>query len=696
MRALKAVSAVVVCGLMCITAVPSHLFAADDSSGIEQLLFLEIPSVVTASKNAESTADAPSVVYVVTSDELKRSGARTLADALARVPGFQVTQRETSDLGSRGFTSDQIDKFVWLIDGVAITNIMQDGPWGMMDIPDMEMVDHIEIVKGPGSTLWGSSASLGVINIITKTGEQVNGLKPTVSYSTRDNQVITNVLYGGKTNTADYMFSLTYTKSNGYEDDPDHNTIYGWGGTTPNTSYTTSGPGGSNLDKGNEGPMLEMRPSYELYGKIKFDDGITVKTRASYTRENYMWNDNNDLDHQDTYFQHMFIDAEKENKLSDNTSLTTSITAHDLAYDRGVQVQAVNPLAQADIETKSEMGLTLESILRTTLSSNQNLVAGIRIQSVQFGPSQREQFVVGTESTTLNGGYPTGYKYVYVTDAGTDDTSSLYAEDTWKVTDKLSLVGGLSYQYDDYAAEGGELLPRASVIYKFDKEWTAKYCYNTGYELPPIDKEFHKMFGHVTKSEEIDESDAELSYITEKTRVTATAYYYMIFNYFTWSTVEQNNVLLAQGQYNAGEGKSDGCEIEVRHNLTKTLSIFGNFTYQDTKINGGTPIGTPTQLYDIGADYYLTKKTSIDLNVNGWFDMANTTDANGNVTNVWRGDGDELVNVALVTDDLAKDFTLTLFVHNLFDVKSPVGMTSWPGYTFAEGASYGIKLSYKI
>lgn len=670
----------------------ANLGAAETFDGDESLIFMEIPSVITASKKKESVALAPSVVYVVTSEEIKRSGARSLAEVLKRVPGFHISVRETSILGGRGFTSDQIDKFVWLIDGAPITNIMQDGPWGIMDIPDMDMVDRVEIVKGPSSTLWGSNASLGVINIITKSGEQVNGTIPSFSISSRDNQSASNVLYGGKTSGgADYMFSLTFTRSGGFNDTNDgYNRVYNWGGTTQNTGYDNYKV--NNL--GRNGNLLRIEPSWEFYGKVKNDEGITVKTRAVYTRMGYLWGDNNDGQHQDTVFKHAYTEFEKENSISDTTDLTNKLNIHTLAYDRGILTQAVDPLGSTDIETKTEMGISFESILKTVISDKHSIVAGIKAQSVQFGPSQRHQFMVGTTSTTLNGGYPIGYKYVYVTDAGLDNTYGIYLEDSFSVTDRLTLVGGMSYEYNDFVEVGGKAMPRGAVIYSFNDKWSLKHCFNTGYERPPVDKKFHKVYGHVEKSEDVQESDTQLSYNGDKTRFSLTGFSYMIFNYFTWIQVnDANGNMLTQGHGNNGEGKSIGAEFDIRHNLTNSLSLSGNYTYADTKINDAYPIGDPKHLYNIGADYYFSRDVSVNVNMNGWRDMPNGYPDDG----TWSGSGEQLVDLTIVTDNVGgKPLTLTLFAHNLFNVSSRVGMTGWPGYTYAKGSSYGIKTTYKF
>jgi outer membrane receptor protein involved in Fe transport len=670
---------------------PTGAFA---EAGVEDLLFMELPTVVTASKKAESINVAPSIMYVVTAEDIKRSGARTLGEALKRVPGFRTTVREVTLLGSRGFTSDQNDKYVWLYDGMPIQNIMQDGPWGILDVPNMDMVERIEIVKGPGSTLYGSNASLGIINVITKSGEKVDGLRPSVSYSTRDNQIVSNMLYGNKTDNGEYMMSLTYTKSDGFGDSGGgYNNVYQWWDGNKNLSYDNYNLSG---DQGRNGNLLTTKPSWDMYAKLKSGD-ISFRTKASYTRMNYLWGDNLDGMRCDTIFKHLVSEVEKENKISDDTTLSIKANFHTLSYDRGVLVQAIDPLAVTNMETKTEMGLEVESILKTVLAEKHSIVAGIKANTVQFGPSQRQEFMVGTGTSTLNGGLPPadiyGYGYAIVTNANEDSVSGVYVEDSFKATDKLTLVAGAGYEYDNFVEVGGKFMPRGAVIYEFSKEWSAKGCWNTGYERPPVDKKFHKVFGHVEESEDIEEADIQLSYTGRNTRASITGYNFYMSNYFTWVDIRDTvtNVVTATGHVNQGTAKSDGFEFDIRHNLTSSLALFANLTYANTKINNVSPNGDPTEFYNVGANYYVTKDISLDVNANGFFDMPNGRGG------LWYGDGLQLVDATVVYDNVfGKPLCLTGFVRNAFDVKSPISMTGWPGYTYAEAASYGIKAAYKF
>ncbi|MBN1823783.1 MAG: TonB-dependent receptor [Endomicrobiales bacterium] len=667
-------------------AVPA-LYAIGDEMPMEQLLFMEIPSVFTASKKAESINKAPSVVYVVTAEEIKRSGARSLADVLRRVPGFKISARETSLLGTRGFTSDQNDKYVFLIDGAPMTNIMQDGSWGYIDMPNMNMVEKIEIVKGPGSTLWGSDASLGIINIFTKKGEDVDGTKVTVDYSSNDNQQVGNLLYGKKTDTGDILFSFTYTNSDGFSTDPDWNTVWLWGGEAVSSNVNPWYGAGSN----SRGAKLrDFQPSWEAYAKVAVDDEWTVKSRASYERMNYMWGGNYDAVYQDIDFKHFYTEIEKVKKLSDDSELTEKVNVHTMSYDRGIRMDCKDPLAKIDLEQKTEMGIALESILTKTLWDKHDIVAGLKSQSVQYGPSTRQNYFAGSASTTLNGAYYGGYQYVYVTDAGLDNTLGAYLEDSFSATDKLTLVAGVSYEYNDKREAGGQTMPRGAIIYDFTDQLSAKCAYNTGYERPPIDKKFHKHFGHVEKSENIEESDLQVSFNSEKTRVSVTGFVYKITNYFTW--IDESATGGPQGHGNSGEAKSSGGELEARHNLSSSLALYCNYTYADTKINDVIPNGDPKQIYNIGSDYYLNKDISLNVNLNGWADMYYGTEMK------WTGETSGILDATLVMDNvMGKPMTVTIYGKNVLDNRTvPVGMTGWPGFTYEQSASAGAKVAYKF
>ena len=693
------VAFLVVAGILPVVA-----FAEANPAGLEDLLFMDVPNVVTASKMSEPVSKAPSVVYVISSDEIKRSGARSLSEILNRVPGFNVYYREVANLGSRGFTPDQNNKFVFLIDGAPITNIVQDGAYGILDMPDLDMVDHIEVVKGPGSTLYGSDASYGIINIFTKTGAQIGGMKPSMSYSTNDDKSVFNFLYGGKSDGTDYMLSLTYGKSKGFSDNPasqGFNTIYLWGSVNPNPWY-----GGGPLSEGTR--LGALAPNIEMYSKVKTDSGLTFKARAAYSRFDYLWQTDYTNQRESVVFKHFYTEVEKENKFSDDVTLTTKVNMHGLDYERGLVDSVINPANNVSLETKTEMGVSLESILNWNLGIHR-IVGGVKYAGIQTGPSTLGEFTVGTGATVIPGGnLHTPGNFVYNTGSYLDDTSGIYGEDSIGLG-KLTLVGGVSYEYNDLRDKSGQLMPRAAAVYEFTDALSAKYCYNTGFNRPGVDLVLSQTYGHVTQSEKIEEQDFQINYKTDKTRASVNAFHTMLFNFINWEDFTKGNTIPSGlvGDFNTGDEVSDGVEFDLHHNFTRTLAGYVNYTYEYAQAStlptgpdgfpvigpSATLVGSPEQIYNFGADYYYTKDVSLDLNFNGYMNMLNgyTSDS------VWYGDSQQLVNLALVVDNICdKPFTLTLVARNLLDTKQYMGMTGWPGYSFQEGASYEAKLAYKF
>jgi iron complex outermembrane recepter protein len=141
---------------------------------LEQLLEVKVHS---ASKKAEAVADASAAVYVVTSEDIIRSGVTSIPDALRMVPGMQVARTDSNSwaISIRGFNNGLANKLLVLIDGRTIYNPVFGGVlWEAHNLM-LGDVERIEVVRGPGGTLWGANAVNGVINIITKHTRDTQG-----------------------------------------------------------------------------------------------------------------------------------------------------------------------------------------------------------------------------------------------------------------------------------------------------------------------------------------------------------------------------------------------------------------------------------------------------------------------------------------------------------------------------------------
>ncbi|MDB6094133.1 MAG: TonB-dependent receptor plug [Verrucomicrobia bacterium] len=133
--------------------------------------------VTSVSRHAERLLDAPSAIQVVTGDDIRRSGALTIPEALRLADNLDVAQKGSHDWGisARGFNTELANKLLVMIDGRTVyTPLFSGVVWNVQDYL-LEDVDQIEVISGPGGTLWGANAVNGVINVTTKTSADTQG-----------------------------------------------------------------------------------------------------------------------------------------------------------------------------------------------------------------------------------------------------------------------------------------------------------------------------------------------------------------------------------------------------------------------------------------------------------------------------------------------------------------------------------------
>src|SRR5881392_810469 len=141
---------------------------------LEELSNIEITSV---SKRAERLSDAPTSVFVITGDDIRRSGATSLPEALRLAPNLEVARVDSRQyaISARGFNNTIANKLLVLIDGRTVYTPLFSGVfWDAQDTL-LEDVDRIEVISGPGTTLWGANAVNGVINVITRRAAETQG-----------------------------------------------------------------------------------------------------------------------------------------------------------------------------------------------------------------------------------------------------------------------------------------------------------------------------------------------------------------------------------------------------------------------------------------------------------------------------------------------------------------------------------------
>ncbi|MBD3299062.1 MAG: TonB-dependent receptor [candidate division Zixibacteria bacterium] len=172
---------IIACCATALLAVPAAWAQSRDAGGhdltqvdLEDLGNIEVSIV---SKADEPLFDAAAAVYVLTADDIERTGVTTIADALRLVPGFHVARVDAGKwaISARGFTSQYAAKLLVLLDGRSVYNPHNSGVnWDMQNI-NLADVDRIEVIRGPGASTWGANAVNGVVNVISKPAAQTRG-----------------------------------------------------------------------------------------------------------------------------------------------------------------------------------------------------------------------------------------------------------------------------------------------------------------------------------------------------------------------------------------------------------------------------------------------------------------------------------------------------------------------------------------
>jgi iron complex outermembrane recepter protein len=254
---------------------------------IENLMNMEVTSV---SKKEQKLSQVAAAIFVITPEDIRRSGATSIPDLLRMVPGMNVARinSNTWAISARGFNFQFASKLLVLIDGRAVYTPLFGGVnWDTQDVP-LEDIERIEVIRGPGGAVWGANAVNGVINIITKKAEDTQGTLASGGGGTRALEFGT-AQYGGKiAGSTSYRIFTSYQNNN---HSPDLNGQNGWhllhGGFRADTklsqkdSLTTQG----DVYTGSEGAII-------VHSVFSPPDNVNVERLATLSGGNILgrWN----------------------------------------------------------------------------------------------------------------------------------------------------------------------------------------------------------------------------------------------------------------------------------------------------------------------------------------------------------------------------------------------------------------------
>ena len=187
-------------GLLATTSI-SHAAEKDVDLLNMSLSQLSNVSVTSVSKKSEKASQAPAAIYVITQEDIHRSGATSIPEALRMVPGIQVAQAGSNQwaITSRGHNDQFANKLLVLMDGRTLYTPLFSGVYWDVQDTMLEDIERIEVIRGPGATLWGANAVNGVINIITKKAADSSGGIVNAGYGNHERGFVSG-RYGGSLN----------------------------------------------------------------------------------------------------------------------------------------------------------------------------------------------------------------------------------------------------------------------------------------------------------------------------------------------------------------------------------------------------------------------------------------------------------------------------------------------------------------
>jgi iron complex outermembrane receptor protein len=191
--------------------------------------------VTSVSKKEQKLSEVAAAIFVITPEDIRRSGATGIPDVLRMVPGLDVAQINANPwaISARGFNFQFENKLLVLIDGRAVYTPLFGGVnWDTQDVP-LEDIERIEVIRGPGGTIWGANAVHGVINIISKKAADTSGMLMVAGGGTHE-QGFGTTQYGGKIGDrekyrifAKYLNDGAFSDLNGQDAGDDWHLLHG-------------------------------------------------------------------------------------------------------------------------------------------------------------------------------------------------------------------------------------------------------------------------------------------------------------------------------------------------------------------------------------------------------------------------------------------------------------------------------------
>lgn len=703
---------VFVCGLILLTGI-SAVNAEEKETALEEI-------VVTATRTEKEVSEAPASVSVVTKEDIEKRNIRNIDEALNATPGvFNKRDKGHMTTGAnillRGIPGGQ--RTLILLDGITLNDDWSGGQGRPFAGLPPEIVERIEVVKGPFSSLYGGYAMGGVVNIITKMPEKREFVLKTGYGSSLDRGEAMDDLrkfylsYGDKFKDKLSLFlSYGYKATNGYPSDFNVQSSKPTAGIT-GWSYTTDNQGNTRYLIGDKGDNGCWNDSITFKAEYDFSKASKIKVSFMSPRFEYFYDDPH------TYLKDTngnevwsYAGAGESSFLLGKSHVEERY--YDLSYETEISIMKAN----------LSLGFHDGKYWYTSADSNATLAGGpgkdehrpykgyyanlqftlplFEKHILAFGGSFRDARAE-TKKHNLSDWQVEGSKTdLYYISKGKARTYGLFVQDEIMILDNLTGYIGFRQDwwetYDGYANQVGtsgypktyderdasSFSPKAAIVYKPLEKTTLRTSIGKAFRAPTI-YDLYSTFtyiptGSITegnpnlKPETLTSWDIGIEQDLWKGAKVKAAYFE---NYMKDLIYLKSITPTRKERVNVGKAKGRGVEIEAEQRFDKWLRLFASFTYNNAKIkeNNANPetagkklTDVPERMFNIGGDF---EKGAFSASLTGrYVGKRYANDENKDtVNNVYTSYDPYFVTDAKVSYKFTKNATLSFSVDNIFD-----------------------------
>ncbi len=605
--------------------------------------------ISTAAKYEQTLSSVAASVTVITSEEIERYGWTSLPEVLQSIPGFYITyDRNYTYVGVRGIgrPTDYNSRIMVLRNGI----VLNENIFGSPPLPEIDFVtvERIEIVRGPGSAIYGSHAMLAVVNIIMKSADGIDGVGGSVMYGSHGKQggsvQMGKTLAGGLQITA----SANWERSRGADlyfpdfDSPDANN-----GVAQGLDYEELHDFIFDLRKGKfrvtgyTGSRTKGIPTAS-YGTVFNVDSNTTDKRSVLTAEY---------------------------EVSLGTGKKIELTG---LYDRS-RYRGFFPYESVGADDSLSIRFGAEARFHWDVRPNHRLTAGTEVSRSSHADYN---YVVGDYQLHLDRPHT---------------ASSFYIQDEYHPSTKLGIITGIRYDADSLARDSTS--PRAAILYTPSRSTTVKLLYGTAFRAPNLyESEYEDPITPWKANPDLKPETIRATELVLEQRVSPEVFFVgSLFRVRASDLINQQiDPTDSVGWYrNIGSIESFGGEMSVE--LRKNNGMWGHFGFSSqTAQDGQDPISNSPRMM-IKGGLSSSPSSPWHAGLEGIYESSRRT-----------RDGDRTASFFLlngtVTRSLAKGLRVGVTIRNLFDSRysTPVGPELLPQSIVQDGRTVALKLTYSL